>query len=228
MRDREVAVNLLLKPCIMKYTLRVFPILFLALLLNSVKSSAQHIDLTVMYGYNFADKFDVSSGYGKISDGGVATGILSFGLKEHYDLELYYSRQKADFNFEYYYNNLFNEIKNEPAAVNYIQLGGCRNQRLDAAGKAIGFFGLNMGAAGIVPENDKYDDVWKFAFGLKAGIKYFMSEKVGLRLQTNLQIPVLYTAGSIWVGTGGASVGMSAGSTITQFGFSGGLIFRLK
>ena len=212
----------------MKSTFRVFPFLLLILTFNSPFVSAQNIDLTVMYGYNFDDKFDVSSGYGKISDGGLFAGLLSFGIKENYDIELYYSRQEAKFDFEYYYNNIFQELRNEPASMNYIQLGGCRNQNLDAAGKAIGFGGLNLGAAGIVPDSDRYEDIWKFAFGLKAGIKYFFNEKFGLRLQTNLQVPVLYTAGSIWVGTGGASVGMSAGSTITQFGFSGGLIYRLK
>jgi hypothetical protein len=196
------------------------------------KVSAQNVDLTVLYGYTFNDRFDVYEGYGEVSDGGLFTGILSFGLNPNYDIELYYSRQNAKFDFNYYYDfNGFNTngiIRNEPASVNYIQIGGCRNQALDPVGKATAFAGLNLGAAGIVPEADKYDDIWKFALGFKAGIKYFFSEKVGLRLQTQLQMPVLYTSGSIWIGTGGTSVGMSGGSTITQFGFSGGLIYRLK
>jgi hypothetical protein len=190
------------------------------------------VDVTAMYGYNFNDKFDVYEGYGEVSDGGVFTGIISFALNPKYDIELYYSRQEAEFDFDYYYNfNGFNtsgKIRNEPASVNYIQIGGCRNQALDAVGKAIAFGGINLGTMGLVPEASNYDDIWKFAFGLKAGLKYFFSDKVGMRIQTQMQVPVLYTSGSIWVGTGGASVGMSAGSTITQFGFSGGLIYRLK
>lgn len=208
----------------------IFPLIFTLIFLSERSQAQVGIDLTGMYGYTFDDKFDIYEGHGKISDGGVITGILSFRINPKYDIELYYSNQKATFTFDSYYDYgvLVNQPIVEDATMQYLQLGGCRNQQLDANGRTNFFGGVNLGAGWITPESNKYDDIWKFAFGLKAGIKHMVSERVGIRIQTQLQVPVLYTSGSIWVGTGGTSVGMSAGSTITQFGFSGGLIFRLK
>jgi hypothetical protein len=202
-------------------------ILVLLFMTSVMSGFSQGIDLSLLTGYNFADRFSVQRGEGRLDEGAAYGGIVSFGLDPNYDLELMYLRQDSRVDFDDYFY-LSRPITDEKVSVNYIQIGGCRNTNLDPVGKSVFFGGMNVGVVGFNPVSSNYNEIWKFAAGLKAGFKYYFSEKIGMRVQANLQMPVLYTSGSIWVGSGGVDVGMSGGSTITQFGFSGGLVFRLK
>ena len=74
---------------------------------------------------------------------------------------------------------------------------------------------------------ETYSESWFFSLGVNAGAKVYFSKRVGLRLQAQGYLPVQGAAFSMFVGTGGASTGVSVYSTLFQFGFTGGLIFRL-
>ncbi len=60
---------------------------------------------------------------------------------------------------------------------------------------------------------------------LKGGVNIWASEKVGLKLQTNLMSMVQAVGGGLFFGTGGASVGVSTFSTLLQFSLGGGLVY---
>ena len=82
----------------------------------------------------------------------------------------------------------------------------------------------------ISPQNVDFDFVprglesqTRFAFSFKGGVNIMFSDRVGLNLQGNLYVPVVW--GGLYIGTGGA--GVSAGSTTIMGGFSGGLVFLL-
>ena len=183
---------------------------------------AQSIELMPFAGYTFPENFDVYRGEVRISGGFTYGGNLIFNISELYGVELIYSRQDAEGDVNVVG---FMDGRDIPLSVNYIQAGGVRYFPLNGGVTALA--GLNLGAAGIVPKED-YEQAWRFAIGLKGGIKYYFTERVGLRVQANMQVPVQGTGAGIFVGTGGSGVTVDAFSTIFQFSFTGGLVFKLK
>ena len=76
-------------------------------------------------------------------------------------------------------------------------------------------------------EGNTYQESWFFAMGLNGGAKVYFSKRVGLRLQAQMLVPVQGSGFYLFAGTGGSGGGVSVYSTMVQFGFTGGLIFRL-
>lgn len=206
--------------------LYVIAILMMSLIYTPVVK-AQGIEITPLFGYNFADEFDIIDGYGKVGDGILYGIMLGKKINPHYAVELYYTRQEAKGEYSYYdyYSLLPYSDHDIPLSVNYIQVAGTRILPFGSSGKAEGIGGINLGAVLISPK--EYNDVWRFAFGLSLGTRFWFSDLMGLRIQTNLNIPVQGAGASIYAGSGGVSTGVSTFSTITQFGFTGGLVFRL-
>jgi opacity protein-like surface antigen len=94
--------------------------------------------------------------------------------------------------------------------------------------KKVSPFGLlSLGATLFNPKGDEYDDEWRFSIALGVGVKVYLSDKVGLRFQGRLLIPMQFEGGSVYVGTGGAGVAVGAYTAFVQGDFSGGLFFRL-
>ena len=141
------------------------------------------------------------------------------------DVDLIYNRSDTKAQVNYYnpggYTNPSLEI---PLSINYMQIGFTKNFRVNP--KVSLFLGFNIGACDFAPK-EEYSDAWFFSVGMNAGAKVYFSNRVGLRLQAQGYIPVQGTAFSMFVGTGGSSAGVSVYSTLFQFGFTGGLIFRL-
>ena len=50
-------------------------------------------------------------------------------------------------------------------------------------------------------------DTVRFAFTAGLGFKVWLTESVGLRFEARALVPVYFSGGGFWVGTGGASVG---------------------
>ena len=113
-------------------------------------------------------------------------------------------------------------------ALNWIMLGG--NKYFVVNPKVEPYAGFMLGA-GIVdvrnPDNGNTQGSTEFAWGLKGGVNIWASEKVGLKLQTNLMSMVQAVGGGLFFGTGGASVGVSTFSTLLQFSLGGGLVIKL-
>ena len=140
-------------------------------------------------------------------------------------IELTYMRQDATASAESMYSGFVN--MSDPVSANYIYLGGSR--LFPVNDKMTPFAGLNVGM-GILGSKDNYfSNIEKLAFGLDLGVKIMVSDKVGIRLQSNFQMPVTNVgAGLWWSSGGGSSVGVTGNIPFVQFGFTGGLIMRMK
>ena len=78
------------------------------------------------------------------------------------------------------------------------------------------------------PDNGKTGNATKFAWGIKAGVNIWLSDKIGLKLQGGLLSAVQSVGGGLYFGTGGAGAGVSGYSTFYQWTLGGGLIFDLN
>jgi hypothetical protein len=182
---------------------------------------AQKVELTPFAGYVFGGNIDASNGgYVHINDNAQYGGMLSIAVNPAVDLDLIYNRSdtKAEFHgVSYYYGEV-------PLSINYMQIGGTKNFRVNPTISP--FVGFNLGACLMYPKED-YSDAWFFSVGMNAGAKVYFSKRIGLRIQAQGYIPIQASGYTFYVGTGGSGSGVSFYSTLFQFGFTGGLIFRL-
>ena len=204
--------------------------LTIALLATLFIASAQVIEVTPSYGYQFGARLGYGPNYIKMNGSdqfGATIGVETYsGLMAEFtylnmgselrirDTFLAPSEQRlADINLDWFLLG----------ATKYFQTG-----------KVKPFFGTGLGLVVATPKNENQDlstdnrpivlnSQTRFGFSLKGGANFMISEVIGINLQGNLYFPVNW-AGA-YIGPGG--VGISTGSTVILGGFSTGLVFRI-
>ncbi len=83
----------------------------------------------------------------------------------------------------------------------------------------IGMLNQSIHAPNISPQT-------QLAVGLAGGIKYFIKENLGIKLQARIQAPLSGIGLGVGIGFGGPSVGVGSYSNNIQFDLSGGACFR--
>lgn len=201
-------------------------IYFLALLIGlPFLMHAQSVEVTPFGGYVFGGTLNGDYGEVYINDNAQYGGMISFAISRVMDIDLIYNRSDTKAQIDYYNNVGYIKPSLEiPLSINYIQVGFTKNFRVNPTVSP--FIGFNIGACDFAPKED-YADAWFFSVGMNAGAKIYFAKRIGLRLQAQGYVPVQGTAFTMFVGTGGSSAGVSVYSTLFQFGFTGGLIFRL-
>jgi hypothetical protein len=110
---------------------------------------------------------------------------------------------------------------------NWIMLNGTNYFPVSEVAEPFFGFGIGMGIfSADNPDNGNSQNATKFAWSLRGGSNFWFSEKVGLRIQASLMSAVQGAGGGLYFGTGGAGAGVSTYSTMYQFGFDGGLVFK--
>jgi hypothetical protein len=186
---------------------------------------AQSVEVTPFGGYVFGGNMQGDYGDVHINDAAQYGGMISIAVSRAVDIDLIYNRSdtKAYVNYSTY-NGYAQPSLDVPLSINYMHIGFTKNFRVNPTVSP--FIGFNLGACDFAPKED-YSDAWFFSMGFNAGAKVYFGKRIGIRLQAQGYIPVQGTAFSMFVGTGGSSAGVSVYSTLFQFGFTGGLIFRL-
>ena len=188
-------------------------------LLTSSSLFAQNVELTPFSGYTFKSSLDIRGGEASLADGLTNGLILGIGFSEHIELELLYSRQETEASA---YSYLINERPNSDAVATYGLIGLNRIGEINPALKYFG--GLKIGVAALTSNDNKFGDIIKFGVSFGGGLKYYFTEKIGLRFGANLYAPVTGAGAGLWFSNQGASVSVSTYSPIVQFNLQGGLI----
>lgn len=184
--------------------------------------------------YAFADNH-VESGYysntyweGSISDGFQYGGGIEVLPIPTTGIEISYMRLDSKVNL-YYYDGLSGTNLPFNLAHNYIFIGGNQYLKVNPKIEPYGGFQLGMGIyTAENPTTHNSGTETKFAWGVKAGLNIWLSEKVGIKMQTQLLSAVQAIGGGIYFGTGGAGAAVSGFSTYYQFNLGGGLVFKIK
>ncbi len=199
------------------------------LVMTHTSSYAQRVELTATGGYQYWGSYKYYNGYnntnGKfvLGDGPCYGGILGFEIREQTFAELVFNHQDSRLvdKPNYGYETTLGDV-----GVNYFQLNGTRTVLLND--KVEPYATLGIGAVLFDPVSAKYSSLWKFSANFGAGIKYFISDKVGIRAGFGFWAPIQGVGLGVGIGTGGAYAGASTYTTIIQMNLSGGLIFRLR
>jgi Outer membrane protein beta-barrel domain len=193
------------------------------LFLFSVSTAqAQELELTPTVGYFWAGKLRTYDGELRLGEG------ISYGLTLNYALapgtlfEAFWTISKTDATFFEYGFNDFTDGFN--LTTNYIQFGVIQEMNYGEAFRPYGVF--TAGTTIFSPEFS--GTYWQFSLGLGGGLKYYVSDRIGIRVQGRFLLPVYFRGGGIWCGTGGCGYGLSAGTAIAQGDVTAGLIFVLR
>jgi hypothetical protein len=185
-------------------------------------------------------KFEIVPYGGFFFSGNVNTGGGSLNVKDSYNyglildiavqrevmLELSWSQSENDVEV---INRLGVIEDRTKVNTTYLQVGanyafGRKNVR------PFGVFTIGavyFSPAGGTNQIYSYEDRWSFAMSMGGGVKIYLSEAIGIRLQGRLMFPLYFTGGGFYLGTGGGGFGVGAGIPVLQGDLSAGLIIGL-
>ncbi len=178
------------------------------------------IELAGLYGWQFGGSLGAAAGEVSIKDSDSWGVELDISVPGEIQAVMLYYRQ--DSRLELQENMTGSKSALFDMSVNYFQVGGMKGVR---EGNIMPFGLFTLGATLFDPKGSDIDSEWLFSVNLGLGVKIYASERVGLRLQANLLLPIQWAGGGLWCSSGsGCSVSMSGGSAILQ-GFAGGGLF---
>ncbi len=181
-------------------------------------------EITPFYGYQFGGKHSVYEGEININDAQNFGLSLNFELpyKEGTQMEILWIMQKSNLYKKNYYTGISENLFG--LYTHYIQVGGIYGMQQN---NLLPFVSLAVGAVLFHPTNSRYSDEWFFSMSLGGGVKIYLNERLGIRLQARALFPIIWGGGGLWCGGGGCSVGIGGTSSIVQGDVTAGLIIRL-
>jgi len=208
----------------------IFSVLLIAVI--SGTTSAQNIRLNAYSAYTFDNQvnshYSSSNYYDATVQGGYQWGGgIEYMLSPTRSVELSYLRQFTTAPMVYFYND---ERKRDfHLGLNYILLGGnnyfkMANKKLEPyVGAAIGVAIINVNNP--IPNGNS--TLTKFAFKLKAGTNYWLTKRLGLKLEASLVSAVKGVSNGFYVKNDVEGINLSSSKTMLQFGLGGGLTYRM-
>jgi len=203
-------------------------ILFLAILLLPLFSYSQYTpkpEISVMAGYMWGGSTLTVNGELKIEDGTNYGVMLDLPLPQKgITLELFYTRLDSKLNFKSRTLSVEDSTLFD-MSTNYIQIGGLKEVETGTNLRPFGIFAI--GTTIFSPKTSAYSDQWVLSFSLGGGLKYYISERFGIRLDGRFLFPVYLAGGGFYCGTGGCGAGIGSSPVILQGFIDGGVIIRL-
>jgi hypothetical protein len=169
---------------------------------------------------------------GKIKGGFEWGGGLELLLNPAYGVEFAYLRLDSKAPISYWDINATipqEKYTEFDLASNYLMLGV--NRYLVVNPKLEPYAGMQFGMAIFNfdnPDNGNSGSSTKFAWGIKAGLNFWASERFGIKMQAALLSAVQSVGGGFYVGSGGSGAGMTSYSTFYQWSLGGGLVLKLR
>jgi hypothetical protein len=191
------------------------------LLFSFPKVKAQQLELTPFIGYETGAVIHYGEGDLHIGDGMNWGGALNYGVG-------------GGRYFEFSYNHLASYLDKEGAltserlcdlATDYYSFGVLQELKPDAKATPYGTF--TLGWVNYRP-SENYSNENKMHISFAGGIKIRASERIGIRLQARVLLPIYYGGTYFSAGTGGAGYGVTGGFRGVQGDFTGGLVIMLR
>jgi len=202
---------------------RIILFLFISTILFSSEILAQ-TELFGFGGYMTYSSIAVREGDLKFTDGANFGFGLDVEVQRGVMVELNYTQQQTSVTLKRF--NSFTESLFD-MNTHYFQLGALYEFRKSRKQKAVPYTLATLGATLFDAKDASLSDEWRFSVSFGVGGKFYLSEKFGLRLQTRLLMPLTFSGGGLWCGTGGCSVGVGAWTSLVQFDFTAGVFVRL-
>jgi hypothetical protein len=204
-------------------TTRTRLLIMAALLLFAAASQvkAQQVELSPLIGYETGAYIHYNGGDLHLIGGMNYGGSMDIGMGGGRYVELSYTRMNGSLDNE---TNL-NTVKLFDINVDYYSIGALQELRPDAKATPYGMF--TLGWVNYRPAED-YSNENKMHISFAGGLKVNASEKIAIRLQARLLLPIYYSGTYLYAGTGGAGYGVSGGIYGVQGDFTAQLVIKLR
>ena len=208
-----------------------------ALLLIGSSAFSQEIRLNTYAGYVFKDRVDSYYSSSSFFDAQIQDGLRwGAGLEVHIPnrgaIEFQYLRQDTNAPTTYADGGFLGgdiQFTDFDLAIDYLLINGTRYFNTGGAFEPFAGMGAGIGIFTITnPDTRNNRSSTKFTWQLRGGTNIWLADKVAFRVQASLVSAVQAVGGGLYFGTGGGGAGLSTYSSMYQFGFDGGLVFRLR
>lgn len=200
-------------------------IILVLLFITFNEMHSQSIEFTPLYGFTVNGKIESYNSTFKFNDNMSYGGLLTIKLSDYKAVEFSYKRSDNVVT-EFYYPT--SAIYKYDIGIEHYQLGF---QRIFKKGEFQPFGQFSLGASRYF-RKDNRDHITSFSSSLGGGFKYFFSDHIGFRLQSNLIMPLRFGGAGFFCGIGTGGGGCSSGASfyvpIIHWESSVGLIFKLK
>ena len=192
------------------------------LLTGITDSQAQRFELSPFVGYETGSKVYTSVGYIYVGAGMDYGGSFDFKLRGNRYAEISFSHLMSGLSVD----DGTNEVYVCDLGVNYYSIGILQETRQQSKISPYGL--LSLGWVNYNPKKEDISGENKMHVSLAGGIKIKASERIGLRLQARLLMPVFYSGANFNSSTGGTSTNVSTTSVAFQGDFTAALVFVIK
>lgn len=190
-------------------------VLSVALFLMMAAGYSQHLSVNAFGGYTFRDKINFSNAYTYINAGGMWGASIEGVNAQGTGLEILYQYQSTSTPTTIY---IPSQTFSSNTIISYLLLNF--EQYYTANPKIQPYGGLGLGAAFYKSDYQGSTSETKFAWDIKAGVKFKMSSSVGIKIGAQLLSSSQATGTAFYYG-----YVYTTYATILQFGFTGGLVF---
>ncbi len=111
-------------------------------------------------------------------------GMISFGLDEDAQFEFSYNHMNGTLSLD----NGEHIINSTPVNVDYYMFGLVGAQRL--GDKFLPFYGGSLGWVHYGTPDEEYGNESLFAINIQGGMKFLISERIGIKIQARLLMPL--------------------------------------
>ena len=173
-------------------------------------------------GYMMTTSVPVAKGDLQIDD------VLNYGLgvditmKRGIQLELIWISAQTHVRLKNYPSGFTEDLFD--MNVHYFQIGGVWEM---GRGKTRPFGAFTVGATLFDAKDATRSDEWLASITFGGGGKFDISKSIGIRLQARILVPLIFSGGGLWVGTGGVGVGVGSWTPFVQFDLTAGVYIRL-
>jgi len=189
-------------------------------------AAAQGASLTPLVGWQWGGTLDYPSGDVHANAALSYGGALTVPVRPGYSGEIMYTYQSTHVIGR---PNVGGEFELFDMGTHYIQINGVRELGYGDT-KATPFILGGLGTTIFAPGESSlgnFNTQWLFSISVGGGVMVQANERVGLRLQARFLLPMNYTSGGAYFGTGGSGFTISGGSAMPQGDASLGLTFKL-
>jgi opacity protein-like surface antigen len=213
---------------------KILLLIFMVAISSALK--AQELRLNTYSGYVFNDRVDSyfsnSSYYDGVIQGGYRWGAgLEFQIPGKAAIELQYLRQDTNAPTTYQDGGILGgqiQRTDFDLDLNWVMLNATRYIPVNEVIEPFAGLGLGMGIFALDnPDNGNSRNTTKFGINVRGGTNIWLAENVAFRVQASLYSAVQSVGGGFYFGSGGSGAGLSTYSSMYQFSFDGGLVFRI-
>lgn len=186
------------------------------------------IEIAPMFGYMFGGKLRGYDGELNVGDGFTYGIRASKAVGPGTWVEFSWNGMHTDARLRDYYSPEYDQFFDMD--VNYYLLSYLQYWQVGIENvHPFGIMGVGASSHKLTKTSgDRFGDdtEWFFSASFGLGAKIFLNQRIGIRLQGRMLMPITWGGVNLWCGTGGCGGGVYTTSSILQGDLSGGLIFR--